>query len=68
MIVIQWAVTIFLWLVAAAFSVSDFLCVLALIHRRRDQEFALVFGVVILIFAMFAAMAAYAALAAGRCL
>ena len=68
MIVIAWVVTIFLWMIAAAFAVSDGLILLALIHHRKDREFVLVLGVVMVLFAMFAAGAAYGALAVGRCL
>ena len=66
--VIEWVVVIFLWIVAAAFTISDLLCVLALFHNRKDREFLLVIGTVVIVFAMFAACAVYGALRVGRCL
>ena len=68
MTVIAWAVTIFLWVIAAAFAVSNVLILLALIHHRKDMEFVLILGVVFVVFAIFAAGAACGALAAGRTL
>ena len=68
MTVIMWAVTVLLWVIAGAFAVSDGLIVLALFHHRKDREFVLILGVVTVVFAVFAAGAAYGALAVGRCL
>ena len=65
---IRWFAVILLWAIAAAFAGSDVLCVMALVHHRKDPEFRVVLSVVVMIFAVFAAGAAYAALAVGRCL
>ena len=66
--IIEWAAVVFLWIVAASFTISDLLCVLALFHNRKDREFLLVIGTVVIVFAMFAACAVYGALRVGRCL
>ena len=66
--VIEWAAVIMLWLVAVAFVGSDILCILAMIHHRKDREMLVVFAGVTLMFAMIGAGAVYAALMVGRCL
>lgn len=68
MTVLAWAVTIFLWVIAVAFAVSNVLILLALIHHRKDMEFVLILGVVFVAFAILAAGAACGALAVGRTL
>ena len=64
---LRWLIAIFMWIVAGAFMVSDIFCFLALIHHcRREPGLALIYGVVILIFAVLGAGAAYVALSVGR--
>ena len=66
--IIEYITVVLLWIVAVAFMASDVLCMLALFHHRKDREFVLIFAVVVVMFALFGAGAAYAAIAVGRCL
>lgn len=69
MIVLGWMAAGILWMIAAAFAVSDILCILAAVfHFKKEPELAAIYGVVILLFAIFSVGAAYAALAVGRSL
>lgn len=66
--VFQWALVVFLWIMATAFLLSDVLMVLALVHNRKDRELVLVVCAVLFLFTLFGCGAAYAALSVGRCL
>ena len=69
MTVLIWFSVIVLWIIAAAFAVSDILFILAVIyHFRKDRELTAIYAVVIPIFGIFSAGSAYAALAVWRCL
>ena len=69
MIVLAWMTVGILWMLAAAFAVSDVLCILAAVfHFRKEPELAAIYVMVVLVFTIFSAGAAYAALAVGRCL
>ena len=64
-----WFAVIILWIFAGAFAVSDILCLLALVHRdKNDRYWTIAWAVVVLVFAMLGAGFVYAALAVGRCL
>ena len=67
MVILAWVTVGILWLIAAAFAVSDILCLLGVIHHfRKDPELAAVYVVVVIIFAVFSVGAAWSALAVGR--
>ena len=68
MIVIQWAATILLWLAAGAFFFSGILLAMMMLRNRRDREMSLMIGVIVVLFAVFSALAVCGALAVGRCL
>ena len=66
----NWAaavLTIFLWVIGAAFAASFLLFLIASIcHIKRDKEQTIVYGAVCIIFAVIGTGAIYAAVAVGR--
>lgn len=64
--VIKWATWILMWIMTVAFAWSDVMCMIAIIHYRKDRKFMLTICAFCLAFTVIAAAALYTALSIGR--
>ena len=64
--IVMAVLAVFLWVVAAAFAISDLLVLRALFHFRDDREILVICSVVLVVFAAVCGGMVLAALAVGR--